>query len=98
MNGLWPWVLAEHAHDLQRDTYPRNPWIHRVDPQEFKDYYEAKERRLEQLSTECGADGCENIAEFPRDYCSNECMNLGLQQSMDRLVELMERKGMEVPK
>lgn len=93
--ALWTWILAEHAFDAQLETYPKNPWFHDVTPDEFSDYYEAKLDRIEQLSGECKRGGCTETAEFPRDYCSDECMNIGLEQAMERVVDLFDRHGID---
>lgn len=64
---------------------PKNPWRDDMSPAEFRAYYERKRERLDELSTECDADGCTNTAEYPRRYCSNECKNKGLRAAAKRL-------------
>lgn len=67
----------------------KNPWFDEMSVEEFKAYYERKLERIEELSTECERDGCENTARYPRDFCSTQCLNNGFQQAAKRLEELV---------
>lgn len=66
---------------------PRNPWHHRVDPNEFEAYYDQKLERLEQ---ECMLGGCDETVQWPRDYCSNNHMNDALRQAARDMKELLD--------
>ena len=67
----------------------KDPWFDEMTPAEVKAHYEWKLERIEELSEECKRNECTNTARFPRSFCSNECMNVGVQEAVERLEELM---------
>lgn len=64
----------------------KTPWNTRMDPDEFRDYYE---RKLEAMKRPCKREECDGTAEFPRDYCSMTCENIALREAAARLEELL---------
>lgn len=69
----------------------KNPWRDEMTPEEFEEYYDRKLERIEELSGECQADGCDEWAEWPREYCSSDCWNQAIRAAAQRLDKLMNR-------
>lgn len=68
----------------------KDPWRDDMTPEEFKEHYEAKLDRLEELSGECNREGCSETAPFPRNYCSDVCRDVGVRKTAERFYELIE--------
>jgi hypothetical protein len=65
----------------------KNPWFHDVTPTEFKQYYEEKLDRIEELSGDCKRQGCDAYVEWPRQYCSTRCESYEMQKVMSEFFE-----------